>query len=239
MKTISSILTILFGTLIGYFGFKQTKTHEHYVFYDLTSSKAYPLQVSDVLTSTGLKQHPWDGYTIHVIPITDVDFTHEQIIMLDAQDWLLANPKKRQKLCQVFVDSVKTALTMLTKGGIGKSHSSVYIPIARALAKLAKSSATTKALTIAGDVLHNDDFFSSYDSKQINSLRANPKQFMDHFTTLYQLPRLEGITITILHETTSVDNAPYRTMSSFFKALWEAHGATVNIEATLTKPLSP
>ena len=236
MKTIIIVLLIS-GSLI--FGISKinpntSKTNDISTMGDITQFHLVQPQAKDIIPLFGLDKDQWNGGDFHFVDINDVSFNHVYEVKIEKENKWLSNEFERTKKVKNFTSSITKILSDAAKAKVGRSNSSIYIPIAHELNRLSQSYLDTKILLVYSDLIENTNQMSFYDSTKLSLVKKNPQLITKYFSSLVPLRNLNGIKVYLIYQpSNSVEDGQYRIMSEYYKNLLESKGATVDIVANL------
>lgn len=174
----------------------------------------------------------WNGKKFNLIPITDVDINYTYSADLPSENVLVGNSYKRKKLEAEFFEEIEANFEKINAIPIGKTNSSIYIPIVNELNRLVKSSSTEKILLIYSDLEEHSSLANFYNTSEIEKMVLAPDSIITLWEQNAVLPNLSGIHIKIIYEPRNpIDNKKFRTLLLFYKKLFESKGAEVSISA--------
>lgn len=173
--------------------------------------------------------------------ISDTFMNHQkEFILPPAPSFFTGNSfdyKDRQ--AQFFVD-VSTAIDQAKKDTTGRGYSSVYVPVARELRKLAQSKSQERILVVYSDLIENNDFLTFLDTnksrrlRQLRALNKNPKKFEKLLQEEMPLPNdLQGITVYIIHNPDTATERYFKPLLALYEKMLSKRGAVVISQANL------
>ncbi len=234
MKT--TILILLFSITIFIIAWmtSQTSTTEVAVFRDITDQELAQPSVADVLRLYDFAQNKWNGAVFHFSDITQVSFNPAEEIKLETANQWTNNEFQREDEVKQFQKSVAGILAQAEQAIVGKRNSSIYLPIANELNRLAQSKADKKYLLIYSDLMENTSSLSFYNKKTLALLQTDPEAIRKQFDQLETLQNLGGIEVYFIFQPidTYSDKA-FTIATAFYKKLLEDKGATVHISANI------
>jgi hypothetical protein len=209
---------------------------DHSVLRDVTDVHLAQPNARDILNQFNLDGvDKWNGSRFRFQNLNDVSFNQPVIISIDPSNPLLSNVLTRETQLTSFTDSIKQILKTEENEKVGKEYSSLYIPIANELARLNKSNAEERVLSIYSDLMQNDLEISLYQADQLELIKTNPKVLKEKLIAEHELPDLKGITINLIYQPTDInEDADWKLVSKFYKSLFQEKGANVLIGASLT-----
>lgn len=181
-----------------------------------------------------LDKDKWKGALFHFVDITDVSYNRTYEASIEGENQCLSNEFERRKKVEGFYTDISKILTGSEKDSIGRDNSSVYAPIARELNSLHKSTASKRILLLYSDLMENTTGMSFYNGQKLGLLKTNPDSISKYFETLVPLENLKGIKIYIIFQPDGIGHdEQFKIVSGFYKRLFEAKGAVVQIAANL------
>ena len=210
------------------------QTTEVVVLRDVTEKNLLEPNPDEILGLFDLTNNAYSGAHFRFANISNVSYNVEQQVKIEATGKWLSNELDRQKEIEDFQNGVKKILADAKSDSIGRSHSSVYLPIARELIRLSQSKSGRCILIIYSDLMENTADISFYDKKTFNLLQSNSQILKNIFEKEEPLPSLEGIGVYFIFQPTTEENdTAYRVVSEFYKTLLEDKGAKVSIRTNL------
>lgn len=232
---IITLLTLLLITGLGiYLSVPKKYSTEVSIMRDLTDMELARPDAAQIIPLFGLTTNKWAGAKFQFHDISDVSFNPvTEVSIPPANDWL-SDEYKRNKDIKSFYGEIAQAIIDSTKEKIGRTHSSVYLPIANELNRLAQSSANRRILILYTDLMENDQNFSFYSKATFAQLKNNPEKIVEHFKTEQPLSRLDGIEVYLIYQPKdAATDLQYQLVSGLYKAMLEKAGAKVTITANL------
>jgi hypothetical protein len=176
----------------------------------------------------------WNGAYFSYAPITDVDFNQRQSVVLSSDNLWSGNELKRKREIEKYLKAMDSILEQSGEIKAGRLHSSIYRTVINELARMQTEQVDKRTLLIYSDLQENSDLYNIYTSQGIDKLLSRPEQVKAIFEKAIPIPDLKGIKIYILFEPkTQEDNRVFNSMSSIYKNILAAHGATVFIQSNL------
>lgn len=228
---------LLLAYLFGYWEKPRTTT-EVSVIWDVTERHEPHPEAADILPLFGIDNTDRNGSIFRFTYASDVSLNRETVFSIaKAGDDVLTNQFDRKREAEQFTGKVSAFLDSLAKDTVGRGQSSLYIPIAEAVNRLAQdTSAQKKILLVYSDLRENRQGLSFYDRKTLALLKSDPQKIRDMLFALAPLGDLSGVEVHFLYEpANSADDSAYRTISSFYKNILENAGAKVIISANLAE----
>ncbi len=240
MKTITT--TVYIGIFIAFaltvFAYTRPtrSTSEVWLLVDRTEEhKALPV-IEEILRLFALVKDKWNGAILHVERLTDVSYNRVSQTSLAEADPLFSSTFTRDADVLTFTSAATTALDSLAADTIGRPHSSVYIPMTRALNALSGSFSETRVLVVYSDLRENRSSLSFYDKHTLALLREDASKIESQLLADMPLNDLSGITIHFVYEPKDeTDDVTFRLIASFYERLFTSRGATVRVGGSLTQ----
>ena len=212
---------------------KTPKTTEIVVLQDITDTYLTRPN-SEELFSLFNFEDKWSGADLKLTDITDVSYNTTTEVKLFAVNEWLSNELDRDKEIEKFKSDVKAVITQYGNDKAGKSHSSIYLPLARALNQLSDNKNQRKVLIVYSDLMENTNDLSFYRAKDLNQLKTQPEQIQEQFEKLLPLKSLSGIEVYFINQPMGdKSDQDFETISKFYRTLLEAKGAKVNVSANI------
>jgi hypothetical protein len=175
----------------------------------------------------------WNGAIFRYSTISDVSFNKVIEASILPQNPWFSNTIDRTTQLENFRNEVFKAFASARDTGT-KTHSSVYLPVARELKRLSESKSNVRRLFIYSDLMENRPDLSFYSETQFKMLIEHPDYVLKKFNEWMPLPSLVGIEVHLIYQPADVTTDKYfRTVSEFYGKMLEAKGAKVIIEANL------
>jgi hypothetical protein len=213
---------------------RRTST-EYSVLRDLTdSTKAMPDE-DVLLTDLGIDTNIWNGINFNFFNISDVSYTpHWRISLGTGGDRLASSEFTRKREIVAFKAKLTALLDSARSDTTGREHSSIYLPMAEELTRLANSNADRRVLIVYSDLMENTSGLSFYNYKTFAQIDSGPDKIKSKFLAKAKLPDLTGVEIRFIYEpkNAKADN-DFRRVSNFFRRMFEEQGAKVSISANL------
>lgn len=243
---INKILTgckILLGISLLTLGIKkfpwkhfEPRTTIESVMQDVTDSSLVKPDSTTLLGQFHMEDHKFDGATFRYTDLNEVSLNQVHQVVLPATPMILSNELDRDKQIRQFKDSVGSAITQSLIKSIGRSKSSIYLPISKELTLLSKSNAQSKSLIIFSDLLENSADISLYGIQGRELLNHHPDVLIQRFEELSPLPNLLGINVYLIYQPDTIyKDEAYKKISEIYKTMLVRKGAIVTIEANLLK----
>jgi hypothetical protein len=217
----------------------ETKHHttEVNIIWDVTELHTPVPSAEEVLPLFALSNDAANGAILRFAFASDVSFNHETVFILRAAgNVLTTNPFDRKREIETFEKSIRAFLDSLAMDTIGRSHSSLYVPIAKSLNRLATESiADRKILLVYSDLRENSAVMNFYTPQTLTLLHNDSAQAERMLSAQQTLGDLSGIEIHLLYQPRdAADDAAYRIISGFYTSLFERKGAHVYVSANVT-----
>jgi hypothetical protein len=237
MKTTSIIFTLLAGIIL-LTGCTLLTVHpvttDTVVIWDITDSMAVMPEADEIISRFGLENNIWNGGTFRLRNVTDVSINKTYEASLETENEWLSNKFQRKEKIKAFRLKIEQAINEATGEKIGKDYSSLYLPIAKELNSLSKSKTDNRHMLIYSDLMDNTDELSFYDSNTLQLLMTKPDSIAKYFDSQLRLENLDGIKIYLVFQPKDMKaDEVYRTVSGFYKSLFEGKGATVEVTANI------
>lgn len=173
----------------------------------------------------------WNGARFRYQTINEVSYNKVTEADLSPENIWLSNELDRKKKIEKFRNEVFAPFAQKRNTGT-KSHSSVYLPIARELRHLSESNSTVKKLLIYSDLLEHTPDLSFYNESILSLLLSHPDTIAMALDQKFSLPSLIGIEVHLIYQPGNVvSDRRFRIVSEFYEKLLERKGAKVIIEA--------
>jgi hypothetical protein len=232
-KILTIICFLVIGALMFQFSYLKSTTTEIVLFHDVTEEYISKPDADEILSLFDLSaENKWNGFLFRYCTLSDVSYNRISETKIDPENMLLSNEIERDKKLKKFKAGV--AEIIATNDTIGKSHSSLYLPLARQLNKLSQSKSDKRIVIIYSDLMENDPSISFYDKKKFALFESDPDSLEKLFDELQPLQSLSGIEVYIVYRPSDVaKDAEFRVVSEFYKKMLEQKGAQVTISANL------
>lgn len=240
LKIIARILLVLalIGVTIKLFYIEYFKTHEttFSIMRDITEPQELHLDPTELIEQLDLNQHKHDAFTFRFIDLSDVSMNQITQFSLKASPVLLSNEIARDKEVKEMESTILAHLNNVDQDLLGRSHSSIYLPVAKELMILGSSGSDRKVLVVYSDLLENTDQLSFYKEQSTAMLQSNPKGIKSIFESIQPLPDLKGIQVYFVYQPNS-QNADilYKRISTIYKDILTEKGAQVYIQPNFIK----
>ena len=233
MKTLLAvILLISAGSVFLVHSYQPPLIIEAVVLRDITDTLQAQPQAEEVFSFYGFEQNKWSGAIFRFIDLSDVSFNRvSEAKLMPANKWLSNEPERNKDILK-FKEDITKILSI--KSAVGKTHSSIYLPLAVELNRLRQSKADRKILVVYSDLMENTDVVSFYDGKTFKLLQSYPEALQKLFEKEQSLNSLNGIEVNLLFQPKdSMQDGQFKVVSEFYRKLLEDKGAQVTIGANL------
>jgi hypothetical protein len=166
--------------------------------------------------------------------ITEVHINKEFSASLPPANLDNFNKFKRKNKVKKFLSNIDIAIQDLQNVEFGRPKSSIFVPVAKTINKLAQTKANRQILVIQSDLFENTFILSKYDKSQMIKIENKPQsleQVLDKETPIFS--RLDNMGIYIINQPKSNTDKDFYIISSIYKNWLESKGATVEIMANL------
>ncbi|MCW3127764.1 MAG: hypothetical protein JWO03_3422 [Bacteroidetes bacterium] len=233
MKTtlyIIAVLIISAALSIGLWYFYKSSQYEAYVLIDITDPSIQQIDSSAIFSDAIAEIHTWGSAEIHVSTLTDFDYNSVQTASLHASFIPLGNPDNRQKSIAQFTSDFKDAISKVYLADLGRSQSSIYVPLVRSLNILSSSHAKVKKLYVYSDLLLNTDSFSMYRANDLSLIEKDPVKVSSKLENEAMPGNLQGITVFFIYQAKNrEDERKHLLIAKVLEAILTAHHAQVEI----------
>lgn len=207
---------------------------------DVTGSNTPSLKnikSADFLSMLDLEQNRNNQieYRQAFITETFLNFTH-QFELKKASPKIMSNDFDRDEEITEFKNNLDAALSLISQEKNGRQYSSVYVPFAREVNRMAQITADTKILVLVSDLTENSEFLSFFAKNFQNDLQNSPEVIEEYFQKeLPLVDDLSGLTIHIVHQPNELDNGVFKKLSRVYRSMLEKRGARIIVQANLMK----
>lgn len=210
-------------------------TTEASVLRDVTDKHLAAPDTNEILSLFDLSGgNKWNGAVFHFADLSDVSYNRTSEAKIKPAGMWLSNEFERSTEIKNFKKEISKILIDTGNENSGKRNSSVYLPIAGELNRLAKSKAQKRVLLIYSDLMENTTDVSFYNKKTLAKLQINPEAIRKYFEGLQALQNLSGIEVYFIYQPAdSESDKVFTAVSAFYKKLLEGKGAKVNISANI------
>jgi len=239
MKTIikTIVFVLVVSAVIGMISCTASKpfTTEIAVLRDITDRQIAQPELSEIITLINLSENfMWNGAVLHFGDLSDVSYTPKATAKIEAENEWSSNELARKKEIEKFKNEMKEILSNASMDSTGKNHSSIYLPIARELNMLSKSSAQKRVLLVYSDLMENDMNVSLYSKENFQMLQSHPKDFKKLLEKRLPIQSLNGVEVNFLYQPANIlEDEQFKIVSEFYKNLLEEKGAQVTVSANL------
>ena len=237
MKTTIFIIIALLATVTLFMSRTTEKptTTEVIVLRDITEKSLARPNADELTGLFNLSANAWNGSTFSFENITDVSYNPVNEVRILPQNEWLSNELQRTKEINNFKNKVSEIIADSAKENIGKSKSSIYVPLVQKLNHLSQSQSQKRILIIYSDLMENTKDISFYNVKTMKLLKTNPDAISKQFDALQPINNLGGTQVYFVFQPANPDSdSEYKTVSQFYQKLLEDKGAKVNISANLS-----
>lgn len=231
------VLTLIVAT-IKLSSMEYFKTHEttFSIMRDVTDAQALHLNPTELIEQLDLNQHKHDAFTFRFIDLSDVSMNQITQFSLKASPVLLSNEIARDKEVKEMKSTILAHLNNLGQDSLGRSHSSIYFPVAKELTMLGSSGSDSKVLVVYSDLMENTDQLSFYKEQGAAMLQSNPKGIKSIFESIQPLPDLKGVQVYFVYQPNSQNaDVLYKRISTLYKDILTEIGAQVYIQPNFIK----
>ena len=201
---------------------------------DITDSFLSQPKLNEITPLFGLDNNQWQGIKFRFIDITEVSYNRTYEANIKEENQWLSNEFERRKKVKNFYAEAARILNTSAKETIGKDNSAVYMPIAQELNRLSQSNSNKKILLVYSDLMENTNKMSFYDKQKLELLKTNPDSVSKYFEKQTPLESIQGIKIYFIFQPDGIEeDEEFKIVSGFYKKLFEAKGAIVQITANL------
>jgi hypothetical protein len=240
MKTVIKIFVSIFlaSAVIGIVSCTASKpvTTEIAVLRDITDRQIAQPELTEIMSLFNFSENfMWNGAIFHFGDLSDISYTPKAMAKIEVENEWSSNELARKKKIEKFKNEMKEILSNADTDSAGKNHSSIYLPIARELNMLSKSSAQKRVLLVYSDLMENDMNVSLYSKENFQMLQSNPGDFKKLLEKRLQIQSLYGVEVHFLYQPENIlEDEQFKFVSEFYKNLLEEKGAQVTISANLS-----
>lgn len=244
MKTTVKILTrillvlVIISATIKLFSMEYFKMHEttFSILRDITDVHASQLNAEQVVEQLDLSQHKHYAFTFRFINLSDVSMNQITQFSLKSSPVMLSNEIARDREVKELESTILSHLTKTGKDSLGRSHSSIYLPIAKELITLSNSGSDSKVLVVYSDLMENTEQLSFYEEQIKTMLQSDPKKVKGTFESIQPLPNLMGVQVYFVYQPNSQNaDVLYKRISTVYRDLLTEKGAQVYIQPNFIK----
>lgn len=214
-----------------------TSTTEAEVFATIVIDRTDELTVHPdaraICTDLGLINHPYQGVSVTVTSVTDMNITPEKVITLEGEQEWQGNIHVRQSKIAAFTDTLaQTIAGFLPTDSTKMRRSVLFYILSNQLTALSQKQGK-KLLYLYSDLSENSDFLNTYQPSILEDIKRHPDKYVKLLEQEYPLPDLKGITVYCMYNPSS-QTADYRyTILSSLVRLWlENHHTSVIMKAS-------
>lgn len=201
---------------------------------DITDKQIAEADAGSIFSFYGFSESPMNGAEFHFGNLSDISYDRRLEVKLSPQNFSHYNEIQRKKEIINFKQSLSEIIAKESQRSVGRKTSSLYLPIARELNRLAGSNAKRRVLLVFSDLFENTDGLSFYRKKDFALLRNDSEQVRKYFQRLEPLRDLSGIEIYFVYAPPDPESDKmFSEVSEFYKKFLEEKGAKVNISANL------
>lgn len=197
-------------------------------------SASIHLTSEKILNLAGLNTNPMLGVLYYQSIITEVHLNQISPVKLPPADPSNYNKFKRRNQIKRFLKKTTAVIQDLESVAHGRNSSSIFIPVAKIINRLAKTKTNRQILVLQSDLFENTFILSKYDASQMKKIEDFPKflhTILDKETPINQ--RLDNMEIFIVHQPESDTDKDFYLISNTYKSWLESKGAKVEILASL------
>lgn len=205
-------------------------------FIDITAIDRERINADALYDAMGFNSNKWQSARERVVTLTDVSLNAVGQTSISSAKPLYSNEYERDEQVQYFKSRLQELINYANSDMGGRLKSELYIPIAKELDQWLKenSERSNKRVNIFSDMYQHSSWFSVYNNAHYYLLQSDQEGTYQIFQKEYPLPNLSGLTINIIYQPKSVeDDKRFRIVSGFFLWMFERHGASVGIIASL------
>jgi len=234
MKKFLFVIVILLACFITLVAFTTNSltTTETVVLRDVTDTLLSAPQADEIFPRYDLTENKWNGAIFRFVDLSEVSFNRvTELNLATANEWL-SNEPEREKQIRNFKNNMAEILSR--KETIGRTHSSVYLPVARELNRLSQNKSDKKILLIYSDLMENTPEISFYAPQTFRLLQSNPDSVKKLFEKMQTLHPLSGIEVHFIFQPKDItQDTEFKIVSEFYRRMLEEKGAQVFISANL------
>jgi hypothetical protein len=221
------------------------------IYYENCNNTVYATELTIALDRTGsyslsspdkqtlketfaLRQDVWKGYRFRLMSFSDVSLNHTYEHKIEPECEYLGNVYKRKKKIAQFTSGLDASLEKLIAEPVERPSSSLYVPLARELNRLAESKAQRKIVVVYSDLEEASPVLVFRTPKTFKLLKDSPDSVERILEKELPLSDLTGIEVYVVFQPSEVnDSEMFRVVSGFYKNMLEKKGAKVTIGANL------
>lgn len=206
------------------------------LFIDQTDSFLIYPDSNQVKRMLHLDEHLFDEAQIMIGTITDSDVNPVSTFILPKEDPLMGNLYNRADAMWEFKRNVFDLLEASRPQGpvTPLDHSSIYLPLVRHMTYLLQAGAEHPTIAVYSDLNEHSRIANFYNTETLRKLQRSPEAEIERFEQAAPIPNLAGGVLYFVYQPRNFeDSNRYAITSGFFKRLFEQHGLTVHIVASL------
>lgn len=207
---------------------------ETVILIDITDTAIQQFDTTGVNNVSIMDDSPLNGETTKVVTISDVAVNnHFEASIPIVTRQLYSNTKSRKKMVNEYFSKLNTIIGNVTEQDKGKDASVIYKRIAEELNILTDKQAVKKTMIINSDLMEKS-FINFYKESVFEMMITNPDTVYNKLIGKYPLKDLTGIEIFILFQPKNVEESErFEVVSTFYKHLFESHGAIALIQSNI------
>lgn len=207
---------------------------ETVILIDITDTAIQQFDTTGVNNVSIMDDSPLNGETTKVVTISDVVVnSYFEVSIPIVTTELFSNTKSRKKMVTEYFSKLHTMIGNVTQQDKGKDASVIYKRIAEELNILTEKHVVKKTMIINSDLMEKS-FINFYKESVFELMITNPDIVCNKLTGKYPLKDLTGIEIFILFQPKNVEESErFEVVSTFYKNLFESHGAVVHIQSNI------
>lgn len=236
LMAVSLICIVLILTTVFGCNERPSVSTETSIIWDVTEAHKPVPSAEEILPLFGLSDNASNGATLRFAFASDVSFNHETVFVLPAAgNAITTNQFDRKREVAKYEKLISGFLDSLAMDTLGRPHSSLYVPIAKSLNRLAtESNADRKILLVYSDLRENSAVMNFYKPQTLLLLQNDSAKAESLLFAEQPLGDLSGIEMHLLYEPRDAnDDAAYRIISGFYASLFERKGVKVFVSANL------
>ncbi len=214
------------------------QTTEIVVVWDITELHEPIPVASEILPLYGLDTDPDNGAVFRFSHASDVSLNRETVFTLPPSgNALVTNQFDREREIEKFTNDVTAFLDSIASDTVGRSQSSIYIPVAMGLNELSRTSTSDrKIFLLYSDLRENTQNLSFYDKRTLALIANDTASIATMLQSEMPLNNLTGIETHLLYQPRdAADDAAFQSISALYRGMLERKGATVFVSANLTQ----
>jgi hypothetical protein len=186
---------------------------------------------------SAVTRNEFNGERTRITQITESGFnTVMQFEVVAIKNKWFDNEVDRRNELKSYFDSVEAAFITADSGRRERSASAVWQTLSAELNRLSTSSTDRKVLVVSSDLMELSSMGDFYDAHQFSELTSSPNSVVKRFEAAFPVPDLHSLNLTvylIYKPQSRADSERFTVVSSFYKRLFEEHGAKVIVAANL------